>query len=804
MVARERLARYTPEIRGRLLAVDDTLAALQRLASRACEIWRKARPGRLIGAVAGSVGKTTTKEILAALVGARFRVLKTQGNLNNEYGLPLTLLRLDDSYDAAVVELGMSHRGELAALTRIASPEVGVITRVAVEHLEFFSSIDEIALAERELIENLPWPRATAVLNADDERVAQFAKVARGPVICFGTSPAAQFRAEAIEEHGIEGSAFDFVSPGGRMRLRLPLIGRHNVMNALAALAAASVWGIGAGEAQRVFRQAAAGGQARRSGALRGRIYGDQRLLQFESRGAGRADAAACRDSRISAADSRGGRDARAGRHPRRNCTANAAATLPALGKIDWIFGVRGNAAEFLSAAVAGGPSREARAVFREFGRRGEISCRVFCSPANLLLLKGSRGVRMEKILEAIEAQHARAGRETSGAAGGNIAERARLMLYYLFFFALRPHFSPLNVFRYITVRTAVASLTALLLSLILGPWIIAQLRELQVKQYIREEGPKGHQTKAGTPTMGGVLIVASIVLPTLLWADLRNPYVLLAVGATLAFGAIGFIDDYNKVVRKQNQGLTARGKFLLQVLTCVAVGGVLLGLQVTGAYSTQLSVPFLKRLHPDLVIDSLLAHRFIWPLAFVPFVLFLVLVIAGISNGVNLTDGLDGLAIGCVLVSAAALTVLTYLSSNARFAEYLEIQKIPDAAELTIFCGSLVGASLGFLWYNAHPAEMFMGDVGSLALGGAIGVVAVILKQEILLISIGGIFILELLSVIIQVGSFKLTGKRVFRMAPLHHHFELMGWSESKIIVRFWILALVFALFSLTTLKLR
>jgi len=377
-------------------------------------------------------------------------------------------------------------------------------------------------------------------------------------------------------------------------------------------------------------------------------------------------------------------------------------------------------------------------------------------------------------------------------------------MLYYLFFYVLKPHFSPLNVFRYITVRTAVASLTAMLLSLLLGPWMIQQLKAMQVKQYIREEGPKAHQKKAGTPTMGGVLIVASIVIPTLLWADLRSPYVLLAVIATLAFGTIGFVDDYNKVVRKHNEGLTPRRKFFFQVLTCVFVGAVLVGLQAKGIYSTQLSVPFLKRLHPDLVIDSLLNHRLIWPLAYVPFVIFLIFVIAGFSNGVNLTDGLDGLAIGCVVVTAAALTVLTYLSSNARFAEYLEIQRIPDAAELTIFCGSLAGASLGFLWYNAHPAEMFMGDVGSLALGGAIGTVAVILKQEILLISIGGIFLLELLSVIIQVSSFKLTGKRVFRMSPLHHHFELMGWSESKIIVRFWILALVFALFSLTTLKLR
>jgi phospho-N-acetylmuramoyl-pentapeptide-transferase len=377
-------------------------------------------------------------------------------------------------------------------------------------------------------------------------------------------------------------------------------------------------------------------------------------------------------------------------------------------------------------------------------------------------------------------------------------------MLYYLFFYLLRPHFSPLNVFRYITVRTAMASTSALLLSLLLGPWVIERLRDLQVKQYIREEGPKGHQKKAGTPTMGGVLIVAAIVIPTLLWADLRNAYVLLAMGATLAFGTIGFVDDYNKVVRRRNLGLTPRAKFSLQVLTCVLVGVVLVALQTQGEYSMQLSVPFFKRLHPSLVISSLFDHAYIWPLAYVPFVLFLVLVIVGCSNAVNLTDGLDGLAIGCVLVSSTALTVLTYMSSNSKFADYLDLQKIPDAGELVIFCGSLAGASLGFLWYNAHPAEMFMGDVGSLALGGAIGTVAVIIKQEILLLSIGGVFVLEALSVIIQVGSFKLTGKRVFRMAPLHHHFELLGWSESKIIVRFWIVALVFALFSLTTLKLR
>jgi phospho-N-acetylmuramoyl-pentapeptide-transferase len=377
-------------------------------------------------------------------------------------------------------------------------------------------------------------------------------------------------------------------------------------------------------------------------------------------------------------------------------------------------------------------------------------------------------------------------------------------MLYYLFVEILRPHYSPLNVFRYITVRTALASLTALFLTLVLGPWTIRRLRQLQIGQYIREEGPKSHQAKAGTPTMGGVLIVAGIVIPTLLWADLHSPYALLALGATVAFATIGFLDDYNKVVRKRSMGLRPKAKFFYQVLTCIGVGAVLLALQQRGAYSTELSVPFLKKLHPDLVVRSLLVRPHIWPLAFVPFVVFLIFVIVGASNAVNLTDGLDGLAIGCVVVAAGALTVLTYISSHARFAEYLDIQRIPEVGELTVFCGSVVGASLGFLWYNAHPAEMFMGDVGSLALGGVIGVTAVIIKQEILLLFIAGIFVVEALSVIIQVGSFKLRGKRVFRMAPLHHHFELLGWSESKIIVRFWIAALVFALFSLTTLKLR
>jgi phospho-N-acetylmuramoyl-pentapeptide-transferase len=377
-------------------------------------------------------------------------------------------------------------------------------------------------------------------------------------------------------------------------------------------------------------------------------------------------------------------------------------------------------------------------------------------------------------------------------------------MLYYIFYVVLQKHFSLLNVFRYITVRTAYASLTALFLSLVLGPWVIRKLREMQIGQFIREEGPQSHRAKAGTPTMGGVLIVVSTIVPTLLWANLDNAYVLLAMGAMLGFGAIGFMDDYNKVMRKRSMGISAQTKFSLQTLVSLAVGTGLIVMMSLRLYSTQLIIPFFKKFHPDLVIHSLQNSDYIWPLAFLPFLIFVALVIVGSSNAVNLTDGLDGLAIGCVVIAAGALTVLTYISSHAKFAAYLDLQHIPDVGELTIFCGALVGASLGFLWYNAHPAEVFMGDVGSLALGGSIGVIAVIIKQEILLFSVGGIFVIEALSVILQVASFRLTGKRIFKMAPLHHHFELAGWSESKIIVRFWIVAGVFALFSLSTVKLR
>ena len=378
-------------------------------------------------------------------------------------------------------------------------------------------------------------------------------------------------------------------------------------------------------------------------------------------------------------------------------------------------------------------------------------------------------------------------------------------MLYWLLYQKLYPVFRVFRIFRYLTFRCVFSSLTALLIGLLIGPFVIRRLREFQIGQYIREEGPASHQKKTGTPTMGGVLICISILVPTLLWSDLSNPFVWVVVLSTMAFGAIGFADDYIKVVHKRNLGLTSMQKLLLQFVASFGVAATLVWMQTRGMYSTRLVVPFVKKFRPDLIIGVLHhVHGFYW-ISFLPFVIFVMLVITFSSNAVNLTDGLDGLAIGCTIIAAGALTVLTYVSGHVVFSDYLELQRMPLVGELTIFCGAMVGAAIGFLWYNAHPAEVFMGDVGSLALGGAISTVAVLVKQELLLPFIGGVFILEAVSVMLQVGSYKLRGgKRIFKMAPLHHHFELSGWSESKVITRFWIMALVFALFALTTLKLR
>ena len=361
-------------------------------------------------------------------------------------------------------------------------------------------------------------------------------------------------------------------------------------------------------------------------------------------------------------------------------------------------------------------------------------------------------------------------------------------MLYYLLF-PFREQVSVFNVIQYITFRTAVAALTAFVISLVMGPWMIRTLRGFQIGQVVRDDGPVTHRSKAGTPTMGGLLILAAAIVPTLLWVDLTNPYVWIAMLSTVAFGLVGFLDDYLKVVRQTHRGLRPLYKLIGQAIVATAVGLALVWLSREGLYNTKLIFPFFKEFTPDLGW---------W---YVPFV---VLVLVFSSNAVNLTDGLDGLAVSIFTVAAAAFTALVYITGHAIFAEYLLLVSFSPAAELTVFCGALVGAGLGFLWYNSYPAELFMGDVGSLALGGALGTVAILIKQELLLPIVGAVFVIEAFSVIIQVGAFKLTGQRVFRMAPLHHHCELSGWSEPKVISRFLIAAVVFACFSLTTLKLR
>ena len=359
-------------------------------------------------------------------------------------------------------------------------------------------------------------------------------------------------------------------------------------------------------------------------------------------------------------------------------------------------------------------------------------------------------------------------------------------MLFKLIY-SLHSYFSALNVFRYITFRTILATLTALLICFVFGRWVISKLREMQVSQYIREEGPPNHKAKQGTPTMGGCLILPAVIISTLCWANLKNIYVWLLILVMAGFGAIGFLDDYLKIKRKSNLGLSGKVKFGLQLVLALAFGFTL---YLYPGFNQELNVPFLKQIHPDLGLGYIVVTAFI---------------VVGASNAANLTDGLDGLAIGPLIIAFGCYLVFAYLAGHVKIAGYLQIPYIAGAGEASVMCGAIVGAGLGFLWFNSYPAEVFMGDVGSLSLGATLGAVSVITKQEIILAIVGGLFVFEALSVIFQVGYFKVTGgQRIFKMAPIHHHFELKGWAEPKIIVRFWIIAIILALIAMSTLKLR
>ncbi len=361
-------------------------------------------------------------------------------------------------------------------------------------------------------------------------------------------------------------------------------------------------------------------------------------------------------------------------------------------------------------------------------------------------------------------------------------------MLYHLLY-PLHEYFSALNVFRYITFRAAYAPVTALLISFLIGPWFIRQLRKRQVCESISEDGPKTHEAKRGTPTMGGLLILSAIFIPVLLWCNLKNPFVQITLLTTFWMGLIGFVDDYLAVVKKRPKGLVGRYKLIGQVTYGLALGAMLYFHPLQEDVATLTSIPFMKGLFIN----------FGWF-----YIILVMLVITGTSNAVNLTDGVDGLAIGLCAICFAAFAGLSYMSGHRGFSDYLNILYLEGSGELSIYCMAVVGASLGFLWYNSHPAQVFMGDTGSLALGGALGVVALLLKRELLLLVVGGLFVAEALSVILQVLWFKVRKKRIFKMAPLHHHFELSGWAESKIVVRFWIVAALLTLLSLSTLKLQ
>jgi len=362
--------------------------------------------------------------------------------------------------------------------------------------------------------------------------------------------------------------------------------------------------------------------------------------------------------------------------------------------------------------------------------------------------------------------------------------------MFYLLLYPLVDHINFFNIFRYITFRSAMATVTALFISLILGPALIRLLKRNQVKESIRSDGPQSHLSKEGTPTMGGLIILAAIVIPTLLWADLTNRFVLYMLLVTVWVGAIGFMDDYLKAIKHQKKGLVGRKKLVGQISIGVILACLLYYLPPTPTFDMTTDIPFFKNYH------------LVFPFAlFIPFV---VIVITGSSNAVNLTDGLDGLAIGLTTICFVAFAGMAYITGRTDFSDYLDIVYLPGAGELTVFCAAAIGAGLGFLWYNTHPAQVFMGDTGALALGGILGALAILLKKEILLVIVGGVFVAEALSVILQVSSFKLRGKRIFKMAPLHHHFELIGWHESKVVVRFWIVGVLLALLTLSTFKIR
>ena len=757
------------------------LEALRDLARAA-----RARSHAKVIAVTGSVGKTGTKEALRLALTADGETHASAASYNNHWGVPLSLARCPGSAKYAVFEIGMNHAGEITPLTKLVRPHVAIVTAIEPVHLEYFGSLEKIADAKAEIFAGIE-PGGAAVLNRDNGQYARLAAAAKAAgvarIVSFGEHAKADAR---LLRHSLQAdcSTVEASILGQEVTYKLGAPGKHLVLNSLGVLAAVSLVGADlALAALALNRLKAATGRGARTTL---RTPSGSALLIDESYNANPASMAAA----IALLG-----QAPVGPHGRRIAVLGDMLELGAQGaalhrawprrlrraNVDLVYCSR--AAD--ACAVGGSSLRPPGRLCRD---RGGLEPAVLDAirDGDAVMVKGSLGSKMGPIVKALERQFPR--QAALEQAHESISQRFNPMFYWLT--ELSDKVSFLNVFRYITFRTGGAIVTALVFVFLFGGPMIDLLRIKQGKgQPIRTDGPQSHLvSKKGTPTMGGLMILSGLLVSTLLWANPTSPYVWIVLGVTLSFGLIGFYDDYLKVTKQSHAGFAGRTRLLAEALIAVIAVTALSHLG-KGPIATSLVFPFFK----ELVINLGWA-----------FVLLGTFVIVGAGNAVNLTDGLDGLAIVPVMIAAASFGLISYLVGNAVFAEYLQIHYVAGTGELAVLCGAVIGASLGFLWFNAPPASIFMGDTGSLSLGGLLGAVAVAIKHEIVLAIVGGLFVLEAVSVIVQVVSFKLTGKRVFKMAPIHHHYEQLGWTEPQIVIRFWIVAVVLALAGLATLKLR
>ena len=752
---------------GGVVVVEDTTRALQDLGRYA-----RSRFTQPVVGITGSSGKTTTRALVALALSPMGPIHQTTGNLNNHLGVPLTLLATPEEASAMVVEMGTSGPGEIEFLARLGEPDVRLIVNVGPAHLEELGGLDGVQ-AEKGALFRTARPGDTCCVNVEDERVMAMPLPAGVRRIGYGAGGDIALAGVDIEPSSLLTVA-TFDTPQGRIQARIPAPGRHVALNAAGALAVAAALGVDLAAAAAALSNYAPGGDENASSRTAQRGSGTQRRLQ--------------RQPTIHEGLARS-----VGQHARLpHCgVGRHAGAWPGRGRVAPRRPQPRGQPRYRPSRVGGGTDGGG-------GTPRSARRHVVCGPGG-----GGEGAQRRARLRQRGSPQGQSGVPIGADLAGptrKCVHRSELMLYWLFVEPgpLADALPGTNVFRYISFRTAWGMITALMVSYLVFPAFIRWMKQRKVDQIIRSDGPESHLlNKVGTPTMGGVPMLAGVALATVLWSRIDQPAIWMVLIVMLGYGAIGFVDDWKKVMQRSTAGLAGRMKLLFQILIG---GGVLAWGYVAGVYPVDLSFPFFA--------DASINFAELWPGApdalgwlYVALALFIVV---GSSNAVNLTDGLDGLAIGPVMTSSATYGLIAYLTGHVAFSAYLDIPYVAGTGELTVIAFALVGAGLGFLWYNAYPASIFMGDVGSLALGGTLAMLAVLSKHEVLLAIVGGIFVLETLSVIIQVTSFKLTGKRVFAMAPIHHHYEKLGWSEPKIIVRFWIISVVLALVALSTLKLR